>query len=93
VGFKIRFLEGALTDLDEICAYSWAHFPDTTPDFGGSILDHIYLLERFPWLGRPVARRRGVRMLVHTPVRIFYRVRHDDRVIEILEIRHASRRP
>jgi plasmid stabilization system protein ParE len=92
VGYKIRFLKGALTDLEDIFASSWAHFPETTADFGESLLDHIYSLERFPRLGRYAPGRVGLRMLVHTPLEIHYKVLDDDRVVEILEVRHSSRR-
>jgi plasmid stabilization system protein ParE len=92
VGHKIRFLEGALTDLEDIFAYSWAHFPETTADFGESLLDHIYSLERFPRLGHLVPGREGVRILLHTPLEIHYRVLADGGIIEILEIRHSARR-
>jgi hypothetical protein len=39
-----------------------------------------------------VPERPGVRLLVHTPLLIYYEVWEQDGVIEILEIRHSSRR-
>jgi plasmid stabilization system protein ParE len=92
VDFKIRFSEASVADLDEILAYSWANFPDTTSQFGAALLNQIELLSRFPYLGSPAAGSLGVRVLVHTPIRIYYRVFECDRVVEITEIRHASRR-
>ncbi len=87
----IRISEAALADLEEILAYSWAHFPENTERFGHSILDHIEVLKKFPYLGTPIRDRFGVRRLVHTPITIDYRVREQLGVIEILRLRHAVR--
>ena len=89
--FQVRISEAALADLEEILAYSWAHLPETTERFGNAILDHIEVLKRFPYLGSPVGGRPGVRRLVHTPIKIDYRVREQSRLVEILQLRHTSR--
>jgi plasmid stabilization system protein ParE len=52
----------------------------------------IDALQRFPFLGSRVPRRKNTRLLVHSPLFIYYRVWEDDHVVEILEIRHAARR-
>jgi len=92
VEFKIRFSKTALTGLEEILAYSWAHFPKTTQDFAATLYDHIEELKQFPYMGRPTLQRKGARQLVHTPLLVYYRVHETDGVIEILEIRHSARR-
>ena len=89
--FQVRLSEDALNDFEEIVAYSSAHFPESTQRFTTAILDHIYSLEKFPYVGKPLARGRGKRILLHTPLRITYEIWEDDHVVEILEIRHASR--
>jgi plasmid stabilization system protein ParE len=91
VDFRIRFSEDALDDLREILAYSWANFPETTEQFGETILSHIDMLARFPYLGKPSARGGAYRILVHTPFQVIYEVLEQDRVIEILHVRHSSR--
>jgi plasmid stabilization system protein ParE len=92
VGFRIRFSFQALAGLEEALAYSWAHFPETTEQFATGLFDHIDALQRFPFLGSRVPRRKNTRLLVHSPLFIYYRVWEDDHVVEILEIRHAARR-
>jgi plasmid stabilization system protein ParE len=89
--FEIRISEAALADLEEILAYSWAHFPESTERFGTAILDHIEVLKSFPYLGWTVRGRAGVRRLVHTPITIDYRVSEEMHIIEVLQLRHASR--
>ena len=70
--FQVRITEAALTDFEEILAYSWANFPATAERFGHAILNHVDLLKSFPYIGSPVDGRPGVRQLVHTPILIYY---------------------
>ena len=82
--FKVRISEAALTDFEEILAYSWANFPDAAERFGNGLLNHVDLLAKFPYIGAPVEGRHGVRQLVHTPILIYYRVDEERQVVEIL---------
>lgn len=45
--FKVRISEAALTDFEEIPAYSWANFPDTAERFGNALLNHVELVACF----------------------------------------------
>ena len=69
--FKVRISEAALTDFEEILAYSWANFPGTAERFGNALLNHLDLLGRFPYTGSPVEGHPRVRQLVHTPILIY----------------------
>jgi plasmid stabilization system protein ParE len=89
--YQVRISEAALTDFEEILAYSWANFPETTERFGIALLNHVNLLGSFPFVGSPVAGRDNVRQLVHTPILIYYRVDERQRQVEILHFRHGSR--
>ena len=91
MAFQVRITEAALEDFEEILAYSWAEFPDNTERFGNAILNHIYLLKSFPYIGAPVAGLTGVRQLVHAPILIYYRVRESPDFVEILHFWHARR--
>ena len=90
--FKIRITEAALADLEEFLDYSWANFPDTAERFGNALLNHVDLLQRFPRLGAPVRHRHGIRKILHTPVRIYYRLWEDQKLVEVLHFWHVSRR-
>jgi plasmid stabilization system protein ParE len=90
--FKLRISEAALTDFQEILAYSWKNFPDTAERFGNALLNHAYVLSRFPYIGSLVEGHPGVRQLVHTPILIYYRVDEDRGLVEVLHFRHGSRR-
>jgi hypothetical protein len=75
--------EGRTVSLDEarkmipnekILDYSWANFPAAAERFGNALLNHVELLQRFPRLGTAVPRRANIRKILHTPVRIYYRL-------------------
>lgn len=70
--------------------WSWEKHPETSEKFGEAILDHILLLSDYPYLGVQIARRKGVRKLLHSPVRIYYRVNERTKSIEILRLSHAA---
>ena len=89
--FQIRITEAALADLEEILAYSWENFPAATQRFGEAILSHIELLKRFPYIGSPVDGCVGVRMLVHTPILVYYRINTGAGSVEVLHMWHGSR--
>jgi plasmid stabilization system protein ParE len=61
--------------------------------FGEALLDHVDLLGRFPRMGSVTRKRPGVRKLVHSPIVVYYQVREDRRLVEILRFRHGSRKP
>ena len=63
--FQVRISETALADFRDILEYSWLNFPASAEAFGNALLNHIELLNRFPYIGSPVAGRPGVRQLVH----------------------------
>jgi plasmid stabilization system protein ParE len=92
VDFNIRISKTALTDFEEILAYSWQNFPKKAEQFGHALLNHAELLATFPYIGGPVKGRPGIRQLVHTPILIYYRVDEARRLVEILHFWHGSRR-
>ena len=59
--YRLLYTERALNDLSEIIGYLAEDDPDAASRFGGSLLDHIDLLVRFPRLGSAVRKRSSVR--------------------------------
>ncbi len=84
--FQIRITEEGLADLEEILGYSWQHFPEFTNNFGEGLLAHIEMLQRFPYTDRRVAKRAGVRQLVHAPFLVDYFVDEQNEAVEILRV-------
>lgn len=91
--FRLLFTQKALKDLEEIIGYIAEEDPDAAEHFGNSLLDHVQLLARFPRIGIAIRKRTRVRKLSHSPILVYYQVREDKRLIEILHLRHASRKP
>jgi plasmid stabilization system protein ParE len=91
---KLVYSRRALADLNEIASYYAA---SASPSIAeaierrlGDVIDRIC---RTPEAAPRVSQRSHVRVVavVRYPFRIFYRVRND--TIDILHIRHTSRRP
>jgi toxin ParE1/3/4 len=84
----------AIADLDQIAIYYTAHAsPTVAESIGHQLLGVIARIERHPEAAPMVTQRSQVRVatVVRYPFRIFYRVNSE--TIDILHIRHTSRRP
>ena len=90
--YKILFTEDALVDLEVLLSYIRSDNDAAAERFGRALLSHVELLQDFSRLGVMIANRPGVRMMVHFPIRIYYRIHEQDRLIEILHFWHGSRR-
>jgi toxin ParE1/3/4 len=90
---RIVYTEAALADLDEIFEYLQSHYPTLVEPVQQRIQAALARLQQWPKSARKVAQRTDVRIvpLIRYPYLIFYRVTDD--TIEIVHVRHASRRP
>jgi plasmid stabilization system protein ParE len=90
---KVVFTEIARRDLDEILGYLAENRQNLARPIEHRIHAVLDILARWPESGRIVFQRLQVRVasLIHYPYRIFYRVAAD--AIEVVHIRHTSRRP
>jgi plasmid stabilization system protein ParE len=91
MAFKIIYTESALADLEAILDYILVDNPAAASRFGNDLLNHVDLLAAFPHIGSPVKRRTGMRKILHTPVRVYYRIHEERRCVEILHFWHAAR--
>jgi toxin ParE1/3/4 len=91
---KLVYSRRALADLNGIATYYAANASPVIAESIGHRLDHVIdRICRAPEAAPRVSQRSQVRVasVVRYPFRIFYRVRDD--TIDILHIRHTSRRP
>ena len=91
--YRLQYTPAALADLAEAFGRSWTEHPHTTELFMDALLRHIGLLQSFPELGPVVRKRKGIRVLVHWPFVVYYQVHARLKRVDILRIRHGSRRP
>ena len=90
--YRLDFTERALSDLSEIVGAIALDDEDAASRFGSAMLDHVELLRRFPRMGPAIHARSQVRKLAHSPINIYYKVREEKGVVDILHFRHGSRR-
>ena len=62
-------------DLESITTFIARDNPEAAEQFGLRLIERAELLGAFPKLGRPVLERPNVRVLLETPVKIYYRLR------------------
>ncbi len=91
MAYKVLFSEDALADLEDILDYIRRDSETAAENFGAAILDHIELLREFPHIGTPVSQRPNLRKILHSPVRIYYRIDEHRSTVEILHFWHGSK--
>lgn len=91
ISFTLSFNDDALSDLEVILDYIGADHATAAQRFGHALLNHVELLQNHPRIGIPVSGRPEVRKILHSPVRVYYRILEDRRLIEVLHFWHAAR--
>ena len=92
MAFQLLYTEPALEDLNQILEWSWVAFPEDTERFANDLLGRAESLKQFPYLGIVLNGFPGIRRLVQPPIKTYYRLRVDQRRVEILHFRHATRK-
>jgi plasmid stabilization system protein ParE len=91
VAYKVIFAPAAIARLEDIVRYIAADDPGVAETFALHLIDRAELLADFPELGTAYRKRKNVRRLRCDPYFIYYRVKSEERVIEIMEFWHAAR--
>ena len=90
---KLRYTLAALNDLADIERYQSQFWPGAKAGFG----EKLGVIERqamnFPYSAPAILQQPDIRVIsfVAYPYRLFYRVADDE--IEVLAVRHTSRKP
>jgi plasmid stabilization system protein ParE len=90
--FQVIVSPRAWRDFFEIFDYIAVADVEVADRFCEALLAHIDLLTAFPHIGTP-SKVRGVRSMLHTPIRIYYQVNEQQKTIEIIHFWHTTRRP
>lgn len=90
---KVVWTEPAIDDLREIVSCIAIDDSDAAQRVGFDIIHTVELLYRFPLLGVSYPRTGDgrVREIFCWKYRIFYRVRMEEKVIEIITVWHGAR--
>jgi toxin ParE1/3/4 len=92
VDYRLLLTQRALKDLAEIIGRIAEDDDEAASRFGNALLDHVELLTRFPRMGGTIQKRSRVRKLLHSPILVYYRIREEKLVVEVLHFRHGSRK-
>ena len=92
--FELIWSESAIADLEAVCAFIAVDNPSAAERIGQTILEHVELLARFPFIGSafPLGSRGPVReLVVRRTYRLFYSVDEFKREIDVLRVWHGAR--
>jgi plasmid stabilization system protein ParE len=79
--FRLVIAPRARRDLIEIFDYISNDNPQAAERFCNALVNHTELLSSFPHIGAPATQIPGVRSVLHTPIRIYYRVDEEEQSI------------
>jgi toxin ParE1/3/4 len=90
---KIIWTESAIGDLKTICEYIAKDDPRAAEAVGRGILDHVRILQSFPFIGPPYPRGTfgPLRQIVFRSYRVFYEASEKSREVRVLHVWHGAR--
>jgi plasmid stabilization system protein ParE len=91
MAYRLIYSEESLAELEAILDFIEDDNAAAVGPFASSLFDHLDLLESFPHMGSRVDKRPRVRKLLHSPIRVYYAVDDQRRLITILHFWHTSR--
>ncbi len=92
MGYRIVFAPQAHARLAEIVRFIAQDNPQAAIRFGDYLVDRTESLAQFPELGTPYRKRQNVRRFLCKSYLIYYRLRPEDQVIEIMDFWHSALR-
>ena len=93
--YKLDWTLRARADLREIVVYIDKDNPSAALAWGDDLFRHVEILTNFPSIG-PLVRAASIqntRRIVFGDYPIFYQVHSQRKIVEIVAVWHASRRP
>lgn len=89
--YKVVVAPNAWDEFFEIFDFISRDKPDAAADFCDALLSHVEILATFPHLGLKTPNRADVRSVLHTPVRIYYRLDEIRERVEVIHFWHTAR--
>ena len=91
MGWRVVFAPQAHARLEQIVRYIAQDDPRAAIRLGDHLVNRAESLTDFPELGTPYRKRPDVRRLLCKPYLIYYRLRAENQVIEIMDFWHSAR--
>jgi len=93
MAFELIWAPAARLDLKELAAYVAESRPQVSTHFVAQVFQVVERLTDFPESGRivPEFEDPSIREVIRRPCRIVYRIRTQERLVEIVRVWHAAR--
>ena len=93
MGWQVIIAPSAQTDLADIVRYVAQHNSDAAARLGFELITRAESLANFPEIGRivPEFRQPNLREIICRSYRIIYRLRREDKQIQIVRFWHGAR--
>jgi len=88
--YVVIILEEAHEDLRNIVAYIGNENPGAAETLGRELLDEAMSLESLPYRGSRVKKRRSLLKLIHGNHLIYYRIKEEKQLVEIVAFKHGA---
>ena len=91
--FKVIWSPSARADLRDIVTYIAEDNPVVAESFGSALIEASKALARFEKKGRKVPEFgiEEIRELIVSPYRMIYRLKEEDKTLEIIRLWHGAR--
>jgi plasmid stabilization system protein ParE len=91
--YKIIFSEPSIDDLESMVRFISQNNQEAGARFGGKLIESVRHLAKFPRIGRVVPEQNDENIceIIFKPYRIFYRVKDEIKVVEVIRFWHAAR--
>lgn len=93
MAYRLIWAPSARLDLRELASYIAESRPKASASFVKNVFHMVEHLSDFPKSGRTVPEFNdpNIREVIRRPCRIVYRVKPEERIVEIVRVWHASR--
>ena len=93
MAYRLIWAPSARLDLRELASYIAESRPKASVSFVKNVFHMVEHLSDFPKSGRviPEFNDPNIREVIRRPCRIVYRVKPEERIVEIVRVWHASR--
>jgi len=91
--YKIIFSDPAVDDPKSLVRYIAKDNQKAASELGGKLIESVRNLAKFPRFGRVVPEQNdeNIREMICKPYRIFYRVKDEVKVVEVIRFWHVAR--
>jgi toxin ParE1/3/4 len=88
--YKVLMRQTAHDSLREIVSYVSTDNPTAAEKLGNELVDQALSLESLPFRGSRVLKRPGYFKLVHGNYLIYYRIKQEEKIVEVLRFIHGA---